>query len=106
MAEGSSCHHFNPGLSLCITNGGTSRYHVSPDVTHYNVPIIYDEFLQQNLTCTHQGFGANFHFTGNTAKYSKVTPQGINHTNPESEIFLWATCPSVSQGHEKESVLE
>jgi hypothetical protein len=43
-AEIPSCHHSNPGLSLCTTNSGTSRYHVSPDVMHYNVPIICSEF--------------------------------------------------------------
>lgn len=56
--------------------------------------------------CTHQAFRANFQFTGNTAIYSKVTPQGSSHTNPESEIFLWVTCPSLSQGREKETVWE
>lgn len=58
------------------------------------------------LTCTHQAFRANSQFTGNMAIFNRMTPQGSNHTNLESKIFLWATCPSVSQSHEKEIVLE
>lgn len=76
-----------------------------PDVTHCNVLIIYDELSEQIFNKYPSSFLSQLLLY---RKYSQIqqSDTGSNHTNPESEIFLWATCPSVSQGHEKETVLE